>query len=241
MSLHLITITKTEKSQEDIHTYFKNQFEKCITQKEFHKSGKPHYHILVQSDKSEEDLKKIVNTINPPINQFTNNIRYNVSSVSGSYCYVTKDKSINKPLYHGWEEKQVNKIVCDYRKASLKENKDAFVKLENLAKDNYQNCWKTIQHYFVFPKKKYIQLIHEEVQPYEDEYLTFLREYDFQKHYANKLPYTIFYLHIYNPLHYVRLYQQLVWSEDVPVESSLQDVVEQEEKHGMIENIHQAS
>lgn len=210
--LHLITLTLSNLTQQEIHKYFCDNFEKVITQKEYHKSGKPHFHILIESDIRHGDLEKLINILNPPVNQYTNNIRYNVNSISGTYVYVTKDKRINKPLYHGFIESEVNKIITKYRKNN-KDQLDPYNELAEKAAKNFTQSWDAINEYFYCPSSKYLPLINEILQPYEELYNQYLSDYDFISSTHKLIKYEKKYLHVYKPSRYIYSYLALLNGE----------------------------
>lgn len=210
--LHLITLTLSTLTQQEVHKYFCDNFDKVITQKEYHKSGKPHFHILIESDIRHGDLQKLIDILNPPVNQYTNNIRYNVNSISGTYVYVTKDKRINKPLYHGFIEAEVNKIITKYRKNN-KDQLDPYNELAEKAAKNFTQSWDAIKDYFYCPSSKYLPLINELLKPYEELFSSYLLDYDYLVNYSKPIKFEKKYLYLYKPDRYIYSYLALLNGE----------------------------
>lgn len=112
----LITITKSLRTQGDLHNYLVIEFPDSIiiTQQELHKSGDPHFHVYMKCPATIDVVRNLVDKFNPPINKRTNDVII-PDSDPGAIKYVTKDKLKNKPLYYGITEKECDKIVNKYK------------------------------------------------------------------------------------------------------------------------------
>lgn len=132
---YLITITKYNGSQLDLHNYMINKYPTAIviTQQEPHKSGVPHFHIFLKSSSPYASLKQYVNELNPPINERTNDVIITDSEV-GTLKYVTKHIKQNEPIFYGITRDEVMSLVSKYKHAKNLQQRKAIKIIKNRVK-----------------------------------------------------------------------------------------------------------